>query len=113
MGIKALSVNEIEMARLGSRGVMSKPNPVKKLKLSAKTAENLRSLRNSNVPHSLAYPAASYGNALAAGFRRFIESSNWDEDLLKYEKWIDVSCVAVIAVSVVFFFPVALSVFRG
>ena len=76
MGIKALRVNEIEMARLGSRGVMSKPNPVKK-------------------------------------FRRFIESSNWDEDLLKYEKCMDVSCLAVIAVSVVFFFPVALSVFRG
>ena len=76
MGIKALRVNDIETARLGSRGVMSKPNPLKK-------------------------------------FRRFIEGSNWDEDLLKYEKWIDASCVAVIAVSVVFFLPVAQSVFRG
>jgi len=46
-------------------------------------------------------------------FRRFIENSNWDEDLLKYEKWIDVSCVVVIAVSVLFFIPVTLSVFRG
>lgn len=45
-------------------------------------------------------------------FRRFIEGSNWDEELLKYEKWINVSCMVVIAVSVVFFFPVALSVFR-
>jgi hypothetical protein len=113
MGITALRVNDIETARSESRGVMSKPNPLKKLKLSAKTAENLRSLRNSNVPHSLAYPAASHGNALAAGFRHFIEHSNWDEDLLKYEKWIDAGCMAVIAMSFVFFLPVALSVFRG
>jgi hypothetical protein len=46
-------------------------------------------------------------------FRRFIENSNWDGGLLKYEKWIDVSCVAVIVVSVLFFVPVTLSVFRG
>jgi hypothetical protein len=45
-------------------------------------------------------------------FRRFIEGSNWDEDLLKYEKWIDAGCVTVIAISVVFFLPVALSVFQ-
>ncbi len=76
MGIKALRVNDIETARLGSRGVMSKPNPLKKL-------------------------------------RYFIEHSNWDEELLKYEKWIDVGCMAVIAMSFVFFLPVALSVFRG
>jgi len=76
MGIKALRVDDIETVRLGSRGVMSKPNPLKK-------------------------------------FRRFIEHSNWDEDMLKYEKWIDVSCVAVIVASVVYFLPVALSVFRG
>jgi len=76
MGIKALRVDDIETVRLGSRDVMSKPNPLKK-------------------------------------FRRFIEGSNWDEDLLKYEKWIDAGCVAVITMSVVFFLPVALSVFRG
>jgi hypothetical protein len=75
MGIRALRVDGIETARLGSRGVMSKPNPLKK-------------------------------------FRCFIEHSNWDEDLLKYEKWIDASCMAVIAMSVVFFLPVALSVLR-
>jgi hypothetical protein len=75
MGIKALRVDDIETARLGSRGVMSKPNPLKK-------------------------------------FRRFIEHSNWDEELLKYEKWVNASCMAVIAISVVFFFPVALSVLR-
>jgi len=46
-------------------------------------------------------------------FRRFIENSNWDGDLLKYEKWIDASCVAVVALSVLFFIPVMLSVFRG
>lgn len=113
MEIKALRVNETEIVRLRSRGIISKTNPVKKMKLSAKTAENLRSLRNSNVLHSLAYPAARCGNGLAAGFRRFIENSSWDEDLLKYEKWIDVSCLAVIALSVLFFIPVALSVFRG
>jgi hypothetical protein len=76
MGIKALRVNDIETARFGSRGVTSKPNPLKK-------------------------------------FRYFIEHSNWDEDLLKYEKWIDAGCMAVIAMSFVFFLPVALSVFRG
>lgn len=76
MGIKALRVNEVEIVRLGSRGFMSKPNPLKK-------------------------------------FRRFIEHSNWDEDLLKYEKWIDAWCVAVIAVSVLFFVPITFSVFRG
>jgi hypothetical protein len=75
MGIRALRVNGIETARFGSRGVTSKPNPLKK-------------------------------------FRRFIEHSNWDEELLKYEKWVNASCMAVIAISVVFFFPVALSVLR-
>jgi hypothetical protein len=75
MGIRALRVNGIETARFGSRGVMSKPNPLKK-------------------------------------FRCFIEHSNWDEDLLKYEKWIDAGCMAVIAMSFVFFLPVALSVLR-
>lgn len=43
-------------------------------------------------------------------FRYFIENSNWDEDLLKYEKWIDVCSFIVIAAAVLFFVPVALSV---
>ena len=46
-------------------------------------------------------------------FRHFIEKSKWDEELLKHEKWIDLWCVAAIAVSVLFFVPVALSMFRG
>ena len=51
----------------------------------------------------------SKGNLLKK-FRYFIENSNWDEDLLKYEKWIDVCSVIVIAAAVLFFVPVALSV---
>jgi len=43
-------------------------------------------------------------------FRHFIENSTWDEDLLKYEKWIDVCSFIVIAAAVLFFVPVALSV---
>lgn len=43
-------------------------------------------------------------------FRHFIENGTWDEDLLKYEKWIDVCSVIVIAAAVLFFVPVALSV---
>jgi hypothetical protein len=46
-------------------------------------------------------------------FRSFIEKSKWDEKLLKHEKWMDICCLAVIAVSVLFFVPVVLSVFRG
>ena len=49
------------------------------------------------------------GNLLKK-FRYFIENNTWDEDLLKYEKWIDVCSVIVIAVAVLFFVPVALSV---
>jgi hypothetical protein len=50
----------------------------------------------------------SKGNLLKK-FRYFIENSNWDEDLLKYEKWIDVCAFIVIAAAVLFFAPVALS----
>jgi hypothetical protein len=51
----------------------------------------------------------SKGNLLKQ-FRYFIENSTWDEDLLKYEKWIDVCSYIVIAAAVLFFVPVALSV---
>lgn len=51
----------------------------------------------------------SKGNLLKK-FRHFIEYSNWDEDLLKHEKWIDVFSFIVIAAAVLFFVPVALSV---
>jgi hypothetical protein len=51
----------------------------------------------------------SKGNLLKK-FRHFIENSTWDEDLLKYEKWINVFSFIVIAAAVLFFVPVALSV---
>ena len=43
-------------------------------------------------------------------FKYFIEKTDWDKDLLRYEKWTDLLCWTVIAVSVLFFIPVSLSV---
>jgi len=43
-------------------------------------------------------------------FQYLIEKTDWDKDLLKFEKWIKLVCWIVIAVSVLFFVPVSLSV---
>jgi len=49
-----------------------------------------------------------------AGFmRRFrcsVTGTDWDRDLWGLEKWIDLFCWTVIAVSLLFFIPVTLSV---
>jgi hypothetical protein len=47
---------------------------------------------------------------LIAAFRRFIESSNWDENLLKYEKYINWFSCGLIAASALFFLPVCISI---
>jgi hypothetical protein len=39
-------------------------------------------------------------------FRDFIERTNWDEVLLRREKWFDTLCVVCIIFSVLYFIPV-------
>lgn len=41
-------------------------------------------------------------------FRDFIERTNWDEILLRREKWFDTLCVGGIIFSVLYFIPVLL-----
>ena len=53
-------------------------------------------------------PESSVG--LIRRFQYFIERTNWDNEMLKCEKWVDLICWTVIAVSVLFFIPVSLSV---
>ena len=43
-------------------------------------------------------------------FRRFIECSDWDENLLKYEKYINWFSYGLIAASVLLFLPVCISI---
>jgi hypothetical protein len=43
-------------------------------------------------------------------FRRFIEYSHWDENLLKYEKYINWLSCGIIATAAVFFIPVCISI---
>jgi hypothetical protein len=43
-------------------------------------------------------------------FRRFIEYSDWDEKLLKYEKYIDWLSCGIIVAAAVFFIPVCISI---
>ena len=43
-------------------------------------------------------------------FRRFIECSDWDERLLKYEKYITWFSYGLIAASALFFLPVCISI---
>ncbi|MGZ6236285.1 MAG: hypothetical protein ACXWMJ_03050 [Syntrophales bacterium] len=42
-------------------------------------------------------------------FRCFVVGTNWDQDLWGWEKWIDLFCWTVIAFSLLFLIPVALS----
>jgi len=46
-------------------------------------------------------------------WRRFIETSPWDEKLLKQERWLDAGCLALLAISVLYFIPVCLRLLRG
>ena len=46
-------------------------------------------------------------------WRRLIETSPWEEKLLKQEKWIDAGCLALLALSVLYFIPVCLRLLRG
>jgi len=39
-------------------------------------------------------------------FRHFIESADWDEDLIHYQKWIDRACLGFVIFSVLYFVPV-------
>ncbi len=43
-------------------------------------------------------------------FRRFIECGDWDESLLKYEKYINWVSYGLIAASALFFLPVCISI---
>jgi hypothetical protein len=43
-------------------------------------------------------------------FRRFIECSDWDESLLKYEKYINRLSWGIIIASATFFIPVCISI---
>jgi len=43
-------------------------------------------------------------------FRRFIEDSDWEENLLKYEKYINWFSYGLIAASALFFLPVCISI---
>jgi hypothetical protein len=42
-------------------------------------------------------------------FRHFITSTNWDENILRREKWIDRICLDLVVLSVLYFVPVLLS----
>lgn len=44
-------------------------------------------------------------------FRRFIEYSDWDENLLKYEKYVNWFSYGLIAAAALFFLPVCISIF--
>jgi hypothetical protein len=43
-------------------------------------------------------------------FRRFIECSDWDERMLKYEKYINLFSGGIIVAAAVFFIPVCISI---
>ena len=43
-------------------------------------------------------------------FRRFIECSDWDERLLKYEKYVNWLSYGIIAASALIFLPVCISI---
>ena len=42
-------------------------------------------------------------------FQHFITLTDWDEDLLRREKWIDRICLGLLVLSVLYFVPVLLS----
>ena len=46
-------------------------------------------------------------------WQRLIETSPWEEKLLKREKWLDAGCLALLAFSVLYFIPVCLRLLRG
>jgi len=66
------------------------------------------------APHSTRFiwqpRAATCGTycqqSLLTRFRNFIERTNWDEKLLRREKWFDTLCVVCIIFSVLYFIPV-------
>jgi hypothetical protein len=58
--------------------------------------------------HRIGKPKSSVGPIRR--FQYLIEKTGWDENLLKCEKWMDLICWTVIAVSVLFFIPVSISV---
>lgn len=47
---------------------------------------------------------------LISRLQHTVARTNWDNDLLKCEKWMNLFCWTVIAVSVLFFIPVSLSI---
>lgn len=42
-------------------------------------------------------------------FSRAVETSDWDEDLLRQEKWLNGVCLAVIALAVLYLGPILLA----
>jgi hypothetical protein len=56
---------------------------------------------------------AARPSRIAQALRRFIETSPWDEKLLKQERWLDAGCLALLAISVLYFIPVCLRILRG
>jgi hypothetical protein len=43
-------------------------------------------------------------------FQHFVERTDWDKDVMRFERWVNLICWTVIAVSVLFFIPVSISV---
>jgi len=54
-------------------------------------------------------PKTLYPTKLLRKFRQFIERSDWDERLPKYEKYINWFSYGLIAASALFFLPVCIS----
>jgi hypothetical protein len=69
----------------------------------------------SALPRPWRMPAATAArpSRMAQAIRRFIETSPWDEKLLRQERWIDAGCLALLALSVLYFIPVCLRLLRG
>jgi hypothetical protein len=55
-------------------------------------------------------PKIFYPAKLLHKFFRFIECSDWDENLLKYEKYVNWLSYGLIAASAIFFLPVCISI---
>ena len=68
---------------------------------------------NADIPADTARMGKRKSFSLSASlirrFRYFILETEWDKNLLKYERWIDMLCWTIIVASVLFFLPVTLS----
>ena len=58
---------------------------------------------------SMNKPKTLHPTKLLHGFRRFVECSDWDERLLKHEKYVNWFSYGLIVASALFFLPVCIS----